>query len=142
MNLDLEPGLPTVTCFIGELNQAMLNLVVNAAHAIGDVVKERAGAKGAISIRTRLEGEQVEIRVSDTGSGIPESIRSRIFEPFFTTKEVGKGTGQGLTVVYNSIVKRHGGSVAFETQVGQGTTFVIRLPIGAPRKDPVPATGG
>jgi PAS domain S-box-containing protein len=134
MNLELEPGLPPVTCFVNEFNQAILNLVVNAAHAIGDVVKERGGAKGTISLRTRRHGEEVEIRISDTGAGIPEAIRSRIFEPFFTTKEVGKGTGQGLTVVYNSIVKQHGGTVSFETEVGKGTTFIVRLPISATKK--------
>jgi signal transduction histidine kinase len=130
--LDLDPSLPPIPCFIAELNQAILNLVVNAAHAIGDVVKQSPGTKGTITVRTRRDGSHVEIRVSDTGTGIPESVRPRIFEPFFTTKEVGKGTGQGLSIVYGSIVKRHGGQVSFETEVGKGTTFILRVPITPP----------
>jgi PAS domain S-box-containing protein len=127
--LDLEPGLPAISCFVGELNQAVLNLVINAAQAIGDVVKPNSGSKGVISIQTRRDGKHVEIRVGDTGTGIPEAIRPHVFEPFFTTKDVGKGTGQGLNVVYNSIVKLHQGTVAFESEVGRGTTFILRLPI-------------
>lgn len=128
LKLDLDPALLPVPCFLGEFNQSILNLVINAAHAIGDVVKEHPGTKGTITIQTRREGNQVEIRVSDTGGGIPEAVRPRIFEPFFTTKGVGKGSGQGLSIVYASIVKKHGGSVSFETQAGQGTTFILRLP--------------
>jgi PAS domain S-box-containing protein len=131
LNLDLDPALPAVACFIGEINQAVLNLVVNAAHAIGDVVKDTPGAKGVISVGTRAEGEWAVIRVSDTGTGIPEFARPKIFEPFFTTKGVGRGTGQGLAMVYGSVVNRHGGSISFETAMGRGTTFVIRLPIKA-----------
>jgi signal transduction histidine kinase len=73
----------------------------------------------------------VEVSVSDTGTGIPETHRQRIFEPFFTTKDVGKGTGQGLTLVYSSVVKKHGGTVTFDTEIGKGTTFFIRLPLKA-----------
>lgn len=126
---DFENGLPLVPCFVGEFNQVILNLVVNAAHAIGDVVKEQPGTKGKIVIQTRRDGDHVMVRISDTGTGIPESHRSHIFEPFFTTKEVGKGSGQGLALVYNSIIKKHGGTVSFETETGIGTTFVIRLPV-------------
>jgi PAS domain S-box-containing protein len=129
VNLDLDPHLPQVPCFLGELNQAILNLVVNAAHAISDVVESRPGEKGTITVSTRKVAEQVEVRVKDTGTGIPESCRARIFEPFFTTKKVGKGTGQGLSIVYANIVRKHGGSVDFETQVGKGTTFILRLPL-------------
>jgi len=129
MKLDLDPGLPHVPCLLGEINQAVLNLIVNAAHAIGEVVKHKPGAKGLITLQTRLEGDQVEIRLSDTGTGIPKAIHARIFEPFFTTKDVGKGTGQGLAMVYTCIVKKHGGTVRFETTDGEGTTFVIRLPL-------------
>lgn len=130
--LDLDPELPLVPCFLGEFNQCILNLIVNGAHAIGDVVKETPGTKGLITIQTRRDGNFVEIRVSDTGTGIPESARSHIFEPFFTTKGVGKGTGQGLSMVYNSIVKRHGGVARFETEIGKGTTFILRLPMTLP----------
>jgi PAS domain S-box-containing protein len=136
--LELDPGLPLVPCFLSEFNQAMLNLVVNAAHAIGSVSRARPTVKGRITIRTRRDGDHVEVRVSDTGTGISEEHRHRIFEPFFTTKDVGKGTGQGLTVVYSSIVKKHRGTVTFETETGKGTTFILRLPL-APKPDAAPA---
>jgi PAS domain S-box-containing protein len=136
MKLELEPDLPLVPCFVGEFNQAILNLVVNAAHAIGDVVKKNPGTKGCITIRTHRDGDHVEVRVADTGTGIAEAHRQKIFDPFFTTKDVGKGTGQGLSIVYGCIVKHHGGTVTFETEVGQGTTFIIRLSI-----NPQPAPG-
>ena len=129
LKLDLDPNLPLVPCFIGEFNQVILNLVVNAAHAISDVVKQHPDTKGTITIQTQPDGDSVVVRVSDTGTGIAEAHRRRIFEPFFTTKDVGKGSGQGLTIVYGTIVKKHGGAVTFETEVGKGTTFIIRLPI-------------
>jgi PAS domain S-box-containing protein len=129
LKLELEPTLPSVPCFLGEFNQCILNLIINAAHAIGDVVKADPGTKGLITVRTRGDADCVEVRVMDTGTGIPEAARLKIFEPFFTTKEVGKGTGQGLAMVYGSIVKRHGGTVTFETELGRGTTFIIRLPL-------------
>jgi len=126
---DLHPDLPLVPCFLGEFNQVILNLVVNAAHAISDAIKQKPGTKGCITIRTRHEGDQVIVRVSDTGTGIAEAHREKIFEPFFTTKGVGKGTGQGLSLVYGNIVKRHGGTISFETELGRGTTFIIGLPL-------------
>lgn len=129
MTLNFDPHLPSVPCFLGEFNQVILNLVINASHAIADVVKEQPNTKGKITISTRRDGDAVEVRVGDSGTGIPENVRARIFEPFFTTKPVGKGTGQGLSIVYTNIVKKHGGSVTFETQPGQGTTFIIRLPL-------------
>jgi PAS domain S-box-containing protein len=129
---DLDPALPLVPCFLGEFNQAILNLVVNAAHAIGDAAGGKPGSKGLITVSTRRDSAEAEVRVSDTGTGIPESARPRIFEPFFTTKGVGKGTGQGLAMVYGSIVKHHGGTVTFETETGKGTTFIIRLPLKGP----------
>jgi signal transduction histidine kinase len=129
LKTDLAADLPLVPCFLGEFNQCILNLIVNAAHAIGDVVGKNPGTKGLITVQTRRDGDHVEVRVSDTGTGIPEAARPKIFEPFFTTKDVGKGTGQGLSIIYGSIVKRHGGTVTFETETGRGTTFIIRLPI-------------
>ncbi|HEX4263158.1 MAG TPA: response regulator [Verrucomicrobiae bacterium] len=132
VKLDLDPQLPMVPCFASEFNQAVLNLVVNAAHAIGDAIKNQPGTKGTITVSTRRSGTNAEIRVSDTGAGIPESVRSRIFEPFFTTKPVGKGTGQGLSFVYSTVVTNHEGHVSFETESGKGTTFILRLPL-APR---------
>jgi signal transduction histidine kinase len=80
-------------------------------------------------VSTRVEGERVVIAIGDTGGGIPEDIRARIFDPFFTTKEVGRGTGQGLSIARNVIVKGHGGELDFTTELGKGTTFYIRLPI-------------
>jgi two-component system NtrC family sensor kinase len=132
---DLDPDLPLVTCLGGELNQAILNLIVNAAHSIADVVRDHPGAKGTITLRTRRYSEKntewAQIEVRDTGAGIPEWARPHIFNLFFTTKEVGKGTGQGLSFVYSSVVQKHGGQVFFETEVGVGTAFIMRLPLRA-----------
>lgn len=139
VELHLDPSLPPVSCIPGEINQAILNIVVNAAHAIGQAKEERGdGGKGVITVTTLLDGEEAEIRIRDTGCGIPESARPKIFDPFFTTKGVGKGTGQGLTIAYNAIVKRHGGSVRFETGTGKGTTFILRLPLGGKETGPEP----
>jgi signal transduction histidine kinase len=120
--------LPAVSCYAGEINQVVLNLIVNAAHAIADVVKGTP-EKGTIRVSTRVVDGQAEIAIADTGKGIPPDVRSRIFDPFFTTKEVGKGTGQGLAIARTVIVDKHGGTLNFETEVGKGTTFIIRLPI-------------
>ncbi len=128
LTTDLDPELPPVPCVAGEFNQVILNLIVNAAYAIGDVVRG-SDRKGSIRIGTRRDGEWVEVRVSDTGAGIPEDIRARIFTPFFTTKEVGKGTGQGLAMAHAVIVKKHQGTIRFESEIGVGTTFVVRLPL-------------
>ena len=119
--------IPPVTCYVNEVNQVVLNLIVNAAHAIGDAVKGTTN-RGVITIETRLEGEDVLISIRDTGTGIPESAQARIFEPFFTTKEVGKGTGQGLALVWSIVKEKHGGDITFDTKVGEGTRFVVRLP--------------
>jgi PAS domain S-box-containing protein len=128
VDLQLDQDLPPVPCLGGELNQVVLNLIVNASHAIADVVGD-SGDKGKISISTGCDATHAVIRVRDSGTGIPEHARAKVFEPFFTTKEVGKGTGQGLAMAYNCVVKRHKGSIDFETELGQGTTFVIRLPL-------------
>ena len=128
---DLDPDLPLVLCLPGDLNQVFLNIIVNAAHAIADVVGDGSKGKGKITVKTRRDGDWVEIRISDTGTGIPKEIQDRIFDPFFTTKEVGKGTGQGLTIARTVVVEKHGGRIWFETEEGRGTTFIIRLPINA-----------
>jgi PAS domain S-box-containing protein len=120
--------LPTVVCHPSDINQVMLNIVVNAAHAIGDRVGD-TGARGCITIRTWREDGDVVVSVGDTGTGIPAAVRDRIFDPFFTTKSVGKGTGQGLALARSVIVERHGGSLTFESAAGEGATFFIRLPI-------------
>jgi signal transduction histidine kinase len=125
--------LPPVRCHLGDVNQAILNIVVNAGHAIADVV-QGTDRRGLISVRTGVEGEHVVIAIGDTGGGIPLAVRERIFDPFFTTKEVGKGTGQGLAIARSVIVNRHGGTLTFDTELGRGTTFYLRLPIaGHPR---------
>jgi signal transduction histidine kinase len=124
---DFAPDLPKVDCVIGEINQVLLNLITNAAHAIGDVVGE-SGGKGVIRISTRYDSDCIVVRISDSGGGMPEAVQKRVFEPFFTTKPVGRGTGQGLPLA-RSIILQHRGSLEFETQQGVGTTFTIRLPI-------------
>lgn len=122
--------LPEVECYASQINQVFLNLLINAAHAIGDT-----GQQGTITVRTRPLGEQVEVAISDTGMGIPEDIHGKIFDPFFTTKDVGKGTGQGLSIAHRIIVQVHGGSITFDTRLGEGTTFFIRLPIKLPQRE-------
>ena len=119
--------LPPITCNVGELNQVFLNLIVNAAHAIGAAVGD-SQKKGRITISTAKIGDKVEIRIQDSGCGIAADIRERIFDPFFTTKEVGKGTGQGLAIARSIISEKHGGDLSFETEEGRGTTFIVRLP--------------
>jgi PAS domain S-box-containing protein len=127
-------ALPPVHCHLGDLNQVFLNLFINAAHAIGDVVK-KSGEKGRITVRTWQDGDNVVVSIADTGTGIPERVRAKVFEPFFTTKEVGKGTGQGLALARAIVVDKHGGTLSFETKMGEGTTFFVRLPANS-----VPAT--
>lgn len=126
---DLDPALPAVTCLPGEMGQVVLNMVVNAAHAIADHVGAESCERGCITIQTRHVGELAEIRVSDTGCGMPETIRERIFDPFFTTKEVGRGTGQGLAISRSVVVDKHAGTIEVESTPGEGTTFIIRIPI-------------
>jgi PAS domain S-box-containing protein len=128
LTTDFDPELPPVPCIAGEFNQVLLNLIVNATHAIADVVKG-SGGKGGIRISTRKNDDSAEIRVSDTGAGIPEAIQSKVFDPFFTTKGVGKGTGQGLAIAHSVIVQKHRGTIKFESETGKGTTFVIQLPL-------------
>ncbi len=129
VTLDLSPDLCGVACNPSEINQVLLNLIVNAAQAIGDVVGNDGVTKGEISIQTRSAGDFVEITVADTGCGIPEEIRERIYDPFFTTKAIGKGTGQGLAITHRIVTERHSGSIRCESAVGKGTRFIIRLPI-------------
>ncbi len=123
---ELDPALPQVPCMPGELNQVFLNLLVNAAHALEETGD---GTMGRITVTTAALEDQVEIRIADTGPGIPENIRDKIFDPFFTTKEPGKGTGQGLAISHSIVTKKHGGSISVESEAGQGTTFIIKLPL-------------
>jgi PAS domain S-box-containing protein len=125
---DLSPSLPLVACLPAEINQVVLNLLVNATHAIADTGAP-AGVKGRIVISTRREDNAVVIDIADTGTGIPASIRGRVFDPFFTTKDVGRGTGQGLALAHYVVVQQHRGRIWFDTEEGTGTVFHVRLPV-------------
>lgn len=129
MRLDLDSELPLVSCQLADLNQVLLNLIVNAAHAIADVVGDGSREKGLITVATRRVGSYAELLVTDTGCGIPEDLQSRVFDPFFTTKDVGKGTGQGLALARAVVLEGHKGTITFDSAVGRGTTFAIRLPL-------------
>jgi two-component system, NtrC family, sensor kinase len=119
--------IPEVECYPGLLNQVFLNLVVNAAQAIeGD---------GTVTVRTRLEGETVSISIADTGAGIPPDVRDKIFSAGFSTKPIGEGTGLGLSITREIVEDTHGGSINFETEVGAGTTFHVKIPIRQPRSE-------
>ncbi|HUA55632.1 MAG TPA: ATP-binding protein [Candidatus Sulfotelmatobacter sp.] len=123
----LDRSLPPVPCRGGEINQVILNLIVNAAHAI----EAKGQGIGKIVVTTAVHDGCAEIRVSDDGTGIPAEIRERIFDPFFTTKAPGKGTGQGLAICHTIVVQKHGGTIAVESEPGAGTTFIVRLPLEA-----------
>lgn len=129
VEVDIDPDLVPVPCLRDEFNQVILNMVVNSAHAIADTLKPGERDKGKIVIAAHQEGDSVVITVTDDGNGIPREIQQKIFDPFFTTKPVGKGTGQGLSIVFSVIVDKHGGEVAVQSEVGSGTTFTIRLPL-------------
>jgi signal transduction histidine kinase len=126
---DFDPDLPPVWCLPTDIHRVVVNLVVNATHAIANATHNGADGKRQITIRTRHDEGWAEIRVEDTGTGIPEEIRDRVFDPFFTTKEVGCGTGQGLSLAHAMVVEKHGGTLRFKTEVGRGTSFIVRLPI-------------
>ncbi|MEA2148403.1 MAG: two-component system, NtrC family, sensor kinase [Solirubrobacteraceae bacterium] len=129
--------IPLVMSNGGDINQVLINLIVNASHAIADVVGD-GGVRGAIDIRTGVENDHVIVTIADTGGGIPAEITDRVFDPFFTTKPVGRGTGQGLAIA-RSIIDRDGGELTFDTRPGEGTTFTIRLPLTADVAVPAPA---
>lgn len=125
----LDPNLPLVYCALDQINQVILNMIVNASQAIKENAEAGFIEKGKIKIETRHTGPTAQIIISDTGKGIPQSIIYKIFDPFFTTKEVGKGTGQGLTLAHDIIVNKHKGSIDVYSEPGKGTTFVIQLPV-------------
>ena len=129
--LYLDENLPTVPCYPEELSHCLLNLLVNAVHAIEDAraAHNTKGEKGLITISTRAADNALEIRIGDSGIGIPKNIQHRIFEPFFTTKAVGRGSGQGLSSVYQMIVRHMGGRVSFDSYEDQGSVFKITLPL-------------
>jgi light-regulated signal transduction histidine kinase (bacteriophytochrome) len=127
--LQLDPNLPSVSVLLSEFNQVILNLIVNAADAIADSATIAPRRPGRIVVTTRALGDRVEIRVQDNGPGIPPSVAKKIFEPFFTTKPVGKGTGQGLMLSRNIIIKKHNGELRFEPAPDGGTVFIVQLPV-------------
>jgi len=126
---DFDPSLPPVPCVAASMRQVILNLLVNAAEAIAEAIADGPARMGTITVRTSRQNEWLEIQVADTGKGIPKEIQPKVFEPFFTTKDVGKGTGQGLALARAIVFEKHGGTIHFQTEVGRGTTFVVRLPI-------------
>ncbi len=128
LETDLEPNLPKIVGFSSELNQVFLNIIVNAAHAIGEKISENKDNKGSIFIKTLSHDTCIEVTISDNGIGIPKGYEEKIFEPFFTTKDVGKGTGQGLAIAFRVITEKYGGKIYFESQEHKGTSFFITLP--------------
>lgn len=129
METDFDPDLPPVPCLPSEFNHVILNMILNAAHAIAQRSGNGPEHKGTIAIRTRRDGDQAEIRISDTGTGIPEDLGERIFDHFFTSQDTGQARGLGLSMAHGIIVDLHGGTIDFETELGRGTTFIIRLPL-------------
>jgi two-component system, NtrC family, sensor kinase len=138
LDTDFDDDLPLLPCLRDMIGQAILNLIVNAAHAVGDTLQAGVKEKGRIVVAAKRSEDHLEIRVSDDGTGVPEGIRDRIFDPFFTTKAVGKGTGQGLAIVYSTVVDKHQGTIRCESEEGVGTTFVLRLPLKCDQGDCAP----
>ena len=140
VSTELDPDLPLVPCLAGGINQVIVNMLVNAAHAIE---ARGAGPPGRIVVSTRQAGDAAEIRITDNGSGMSEDVRARVFDPFFTTKDVGRGTGQGLAIAHG-VVQKHSGSIAVDSERGRGTCFTIRLPLAAPpvRRESAPGASG
>ena len=134
MKTQFDPELPLVQCLPGEFNQVILNIIINASQAIIEVAGDGSKEKGTITISTQKDGDWVEVRISDTGPGIAEEICDKVFDHFFTTKEVGNCSGQGLSIAYSIVVDKHGGTISFDTEIGKGTTFIIRMPINTSEK--------
>ncbi len=129
LTLDFEPDMPLIKCDTSEMSQVFLNLIINAAHAITEKQGKDTEKKGKITISTRKKDKWVEIRISDTGTGIPDTIIEKVFDPFFTTKELGKGTGQGLAISRSVVVDKHNGKLEIESKQGKGTSFIINIPL-------------
>lgn len=128
LEMDFEADIPPVLGYPSELGQAILNMIVNAAHAIADRVEKGDFEQGLIKVSTKSDDDWVQITIQDNGGGIPEAAQSQVFEPFFTTKEVGRGTGQGLAIARSVVTHKHGGELSFEVTPSEGTTFTIRIP--------------
>ena len=131
LTLELDPDLPLVCCAEGEVNQVILNMIVNASHAI-ESSRGEDSPLGTLRIATHADGDEVLIDIQDSGCGMPPHVQERIFDPFFTTKGVGKGTGQGLALASN-VVRAHAGTIEVHSKVGEGTRFCIHLPIAGPK---------
>jgi signal transduction histidine kinase len=121
--------MPLVKCDASEMSQVFLNLIINAAHAITEKLGKDSDKKGKITISTRKKDKWARIKITDTGTGIPDTIIEKVFDPFFTTKEVGKGTGQGLAISRSVVVEKHNGKLEIESKKGKGTSFIIRIPL-------------
>jgi len=132
VELDLDHTLPGIGCITEKINQVFLNMVVNSAQAISEAREKGLIERGKIKIKTRAFAEFIQIRIADNGMGISPELKNKIFDPFFTTKEVGKGTGQGLTIAHDIIVNKHNGELFVESEPGKGTEFIINLPLTNP----------
>ncbi|MBF0502339.1 MAG: ATP-binding protein [Candidatus Riflebacteria bacterium] len=139
LRLALDQNLPFVHCSRDAVNQVLLNMIVNAAHAIKEKIDVGGYDHGSILIETLCAGDFITIRIIDDGPGISPENRNKVFQPFFTTKPAGKGTGQGLNLAWDIIVNRHRGSIEFETVPGKGTSFLIRLPVQPPSPSTPPS---
>ena len=126
---EFDPALPLITCSMDEISQVCMNLLINAAHSIADIIEKGTDQRGVITVKTGIEDGRAIISISDTGAGIADDVREKIFEPFFTTKEVGKGTGQGLAFARSIILEKHNGDIELDTELGKGATFRICLPL-------------
>lgn len=135
MKLELDPDLPFVPCIVDQFNQVILIMIVNAAHAIEEQYSDGDQQLGEITIISRMTDKYAEIVISDTGTGMPEEVQRKIFDPFFTTKEVNKGTGQGLSIANDIIVNKHQGQIEVSSTLGEGTMFIIRLPLAKPGRE-------
>ncbi len=131
LELDLDDTMPDVPCLVAEFNQVILNMITNAVDAI---TQKHGSCKGNIRIATTHSGEWAVITVSDNGTGIPESVVSKMYDPFYTTKEVGKGTGQGLSISRDIVVNKHNGMISCESSGETGTTFTIKLPLSTEKQ--------
>ncbi|MHB8126362.1 MAG: two-component system sensor histidine kinase NtrB [Desulfitobacteriaceae bacterium] len=135
LETELDPNLPMVYCAIDQINQVVLNMIVNSSQAIKELVDNGITAKGMIKIQTQFKDPYIRITISDTGKGIPRSIINKVFNHFFTTKEVGKGTGQGLSIAHDIIVNKHHGSIEVNSEEGKGAAFIVILPVNPNEND-------
>jgi len=129
MDTDFDPALPKIEVVPQDIGRVILNLITNAFYAVNEKAKQGiAGYEPTVSVSTKKKENVIEISVKDNGNGIPEPIKEKIFQPFFTTKPAGQGTGLGLSLSYD-IVKAHGGELNVETKEGEGSEFIIKLPV-------------